>query len=157
MTWLPAPPQGLKHDDVSLFFVGVMPGDEGRGLAPYYHHRILVDDADVGHINFRVGESDHVRLYAGHIGFQIKPVYQGRGFAGKACQALAPLAWQHYDHVILTADPGNVASIRTIEKLGARFENEIAVPPSDPQFGGGSRSKRRYRWEPNPSPPPAGL
>jgi len=146
--WLPEPPEGLAHEDVRLFFVGVMPGDDQRGLVPYYHHRILVDLADVGHINFKVGDTDHVRLYAGHVGFDVKPMYHGHDFAGKACHALIPLVRRHYDEVILTADPDNLASIRTIEKLGACFADERPVSEHDPQFAGGSRIKRRYVWTP---------
>jgi tagatose 1,6-diphosphate aldolase len=145
-TMLAEPPDGLTYDDVRLFYVGIMPGDEDRGLAPYYHHRILVNDADVGHVNFRVGDTDHVRLYAGHLGYDVKPVYRGHGYAGKACRALAPLVVRHYDDVILTADADNAASIKTIEKLGATFLEELPVPPTDPQFKRGSRIKRRYRW-----------
>lgn len=147
-TMLPAPPEGLAYEDVSLFFVGVMPGDEQHGLVPYYHHRILVDSADVGHINFKVGDTDHVRLYAGHVGFEVKPVYRGHGYAEKACRALVPLMTRHYDDVILTADPTNLASLRTIERLGARFESELPVPENDPQYSRGARIKRRYRWWP---------
>jgi hypothetical protein len=152
-TWLPEPPDGLTFEDVSLFYVGVMPGDEARGLVPYYHHRILVDAADVGHINFKVGDSDHVRLYAGHIGFHVKPVYRGHGFAGKACRALVPLVSRHYQDVILTADPDNLASVRTIEGLGARFLDEVPVPLDDPQHSSGSLTKRRYRWCQRPMNP----
>lgn len=145
---LPEPPEGLAFEDVNLFYVGVMPGDERRGLVPYYHHRILVESADVGHINFKVGDTDHVRLYAGHVGFEVKPVYRGHGYAEKACRALIPLMTQHYEDVILTADPTNLASLRTIERLGASFENELPVPETDPQFLRGARTKRRYRWSP---------
>jgi tagatose 1,6-diphosphate aldolase len=136
----------LTHEDVRLFYVGVMPGDDERGLAPYYHHRILVDSADVGHINFKVSDSDHVRLYAGHVGFEVKPMYHGHGYASKACRALVPLMNRYYDEVIFTADPDNLASIRTIEGLGACFLDEQPVPPTDPQHTRGSRIKRRYGW-----------
>jgi len=145
-TSLSLPSADLTYDEVSLFFVGILPGDERRGWVPTYHHRILVDDADVGHINFRVGETDFVRIHAGHIGYEVKPVYRGRGFAEKACRALAPLVARHFDDVILTADADNLASIRTIEKLGAAFIDETIVPPN--AFGpcSDSRIKRRYRW-----------
>lgn len=125
-----------------------MPGDDQRGLVPYYHHRILVASADVGHINFKVGDTDHVRLYAGHVGYEIKPVYRGHGYAGKSCRALIPLVKRHYDNVILTADADNLAAVRTIEQLGACFEAETLVPPTDPQYQRGFRLKRRYRWNP---------
>lgn len=147
-TRLPEPPDGMSFDDVQLFFVGVLPGDAERGLAPAYHHRILVNDADVGHINFKVGNSPHVRRYAGHVGFNVKAVYRGNGYARKACRALTPLVLEHFEEVILTTDPENVPSIRTIEGLGARFLETVSVPVDDPQYAAGSRMKRRYAWRP---------
>lgn len=45
-------------------------------------------------------------------------------------------------------DPDNHASMRIIERLGASFVDEVAVPPHDPHYQRGSRSKRRYRWAP---------
>jgi hypothetical protein len=63
---LPVPPNSLSFDQVRLHFVQIIPGDASRGFVPYYHFRILVaDGTDVGHINFRVGETEHVRLCAG--------------------------------------------------------------------------------------------
>src|SRR5208283_132500 len=100
-----------------------------RGFVPYYHFRILVaDGTDVGHINFRVGATEHVRLCAGHVGFEITGTFRGRGFALQACRALAPFVRSFYESVTLTSDPDNFASIRTIEQLGARFMDEAAVP-----------------------------
>lgn len=58
---LSEPPDGLAFQDVRLFFVGIIPGDDERGLVPTYHHRILVEDADVGFINFRVGNTEFVK------------------------------------------------------------------------------------------------
>lgn len=52
------------------------------------------------------------------------------------------------DRVILTADPANTPSIRTIQKLGAKFLGEVEVPPDDPAYAGGARHKRRYEWAP---------
>lgn len=149
---LPEPPAALAFDDVSLFYVGVMPGYRLRGLAPYYHHRIVVNSADVGHINFRVGDSAHVRLCVGHVGYEVKPYYRGHRYAGKACRALAPLLRRHYAEIILTTDPDNLPSIRTIERLGLQFLDEVTVPPHDPQFARGSRIKRRYVGMPDDHP-----
>jgi len=146
---LPDPPNSLSFDRVRLHFVQIVPGDAARGFVPYYHFRILVaDSTDVGHINFRVGETEHVRLCAGHVGFEIAGTFRGHGFALQACRALAPFVRSFYESVTLTSDPDNFASIRTIERLGARFMDEVAVPSHDPQYQRGSRSKKRYQWTP---------
>ncbi len=145
----PTPPSALSYDGVSLRFVRVVLGETSRGLVPYYHFRILAaDGADVGHINFRVGDTEHVRVCAGHIGFEILEAHRGHGYALRACRAIAPFVASFYDAVTITCDPGNHASRRTIERLGACFVDEVAIPSDDPHYQSGSRCKRRYRWKP---------
>jgi tagatose 1,6-diphosphate aldolase len=101
-----------------------------------------------GHINFRVGHTEHVRVSAGHIGFEITEPFRGRGYARQACQAIAPFVRSIYEWVTITCDPENPASRRTIEKLGAQFVDEVVVPVEDPHYQRGSRMKRRYQWKP---------
>jgi predicted acetyltransferase len=146
---LSVPPDNLRSPRVVLRFIRMVPGEASRGFVPYYHFRIVTtDDAEIGHINFRVGRTEHVRLCAGHIGFEVLESYRGHGYAWEACQAIAPFVRSIYESVIITCDPDNLPSIRTIERLGARFVDEVAVPPHDPHYLRGSRSKRRYEWRP---------
>jgi predicted acetyltransferase len=144
---LPPPQQTLRFGDVCLRFVQINPGEPSRGLVPAYHFRILNGDgADVGHINFRVGDSPHVQICAGHIGYVVDEAFRGHGYAFQACQAIAPFVRQFYESVTITCDPDNRASIHTIERLGASFTDVVPVPPDDPHYLRGSRSKMRYRW-----------
>lgn len=146
---LPAPPIDLIAGDVVLRLDQIVPGDPARDYVPYYHFRILIaDGSDVGHINFRVGETDHVRLVAGHIGFEVLERFRGHGYARQACDAIAPLVRKVYETVLITCNPDNLPSRRTIERLGAVFIDEVAVPPHEPAFQRGIRSKRRYAWTP---------
>jgi|SRR5437667_3668105 len=146
---LPAPPETLSSGEVSLRFVRIVPGEPPRGFVPFYKFRIMtVGGSDVGHINFRIGDNEHVRVCAGHIGFEIDERFRGHGYAFQACRALAPFVRSFYEAVIITCDPDNHASRRTIERLGARFMDEVAVPPDDPHYQRGSRRKRRYTWTP---------
>jgi hypothetical protein len=145
---LPKPPEHLEHNSISLRFSKVMPGDATRGFVPYYHYRIFADDADVGHLNLRVGDTEHVRLSAGHVGFEIATPFRGHRHALSACRALAPFARSFPMPLILTCDPDNHASRRTIELLGATFVDEVAVPSHDPHFVRGSRTKLRFEWIP---------
>ncbi len=146
---LPTPPEDLSFGGVRLQFDRIIPGDVSRGLVPYYHFRIIVaGGTDVGHINFRVGKTEHVRLCAGHVGYEISGPFRGRGLALQACRALAPFIRSFYKSVTLTSDPDNSASIRTIEQLGARFMDEVAVPSHDPHYQRGSPNKKRYEWTP---------
>ncbi len=143
------PPGNLSFGQVRLRFAGIVPGDAAQGLVPWYHFRILdAAGTDVGHINFRAGDTEHVRVSAGHIGFKIQEPHRGHHYAFEACRAIAPFVRAFYDAVTITCDPDNQASIRTIERLGAAFMDEVAVPPQDPQYQSGSRSKKRYQWVP---------
>lgn len=138
----------LSYAAVTLRFGYKGPGDPCRGMVPFYHYRIFVAELDVGHINLRVGDTEHVRLCAGHLGYGISEPFRGHGCAYQACRALAPLVRMFYSRVIITADPDNYASLRTIERLGAIFLDEIPVPEHDPHYEQGSRIKRRYQWSP---------
>lgn len=144
---LPPPPDNLASGQVHLRFVQIFPGDASRGFVPYYHFRILIaGNLDVGHINFRVGDTEHVRLCAGHIGYEITESFRGHGFARQACEALAPFVRSFYPAVTITCDPDNRASKRTIEQLGASFVDEVPIPSGEPRDERGSRTKHRYRW-----------
>ena len=145
----PMPPDTLIFGAVRLLFVGRFQGEPARGLAPAYQFRVVIADGlNAGHLNFRVGDTEHVRLCAGHIGYAILEPFRGRGYAQQACRAVAPFVRVFYDAVIITCDPDNAASRRTIENLGASFLDEVSVPPSDPHYERGSRSKLRYCWTP---------
>lgn len=145
---LPAAQLGLVFGDVRLQFVRIVPAEPAREFVPYYHYRILKSDgSEVGHINFRVGNTKHVQLSAGHIGFDIREAHRGNRYALQACRAIAPFVRSVSEVVTITCDPDNLASIRTIERLGATFVDEVAVPPHDPHYQRGSRRKRRYKWK----------
>ncbi len=108
------PPDTLSFSDVRLRFVQVIPGDASKGFVPAYHFRILnPDGSDTGHINFRIGDTEHVHFCAGHIGFEILEEYRGRRYAYQACRAIAPFVRSVYGGVIITCDPHNFASRRT--------------------------------------------
>lgn len=149
MDWdLPNSPRNLRGDRVLLRYSRILPGDSARGYLPAYHYRILIKSGtDAGHINFRVGDEPHDRYVAGHIGFEIAPEFRGARLAYRACRALQNWAAWVSGSVIITCDPDNLASRRTIELLGARFLGERMVPPDDPAYAEGSRRKLRYEWD----------
>lgn len=146
--FLPVAPH-LQNGPVRLALKKTIMPENSTELVPYYHFRVLDQcSIEVGHINFRIGDTRHILLCAGHIGYGVLPKYRGHSYAYYACRALAPLVLRHYDEVIITADNDNQPSNRTIEKLGARFINEIEVPADDPMYTPGTPPKNRYRWAP---------
>jgi predicted acetyltransferase len=142
------PVENLQYGTIKLLFIKIVETDSSRGLVPVYHFKILnLNDEVVGHINFKNGDTEHVLQYAGHIGYEIRDGYRGNGYAYFACLALKQFLRKDYAEVILTSDPDNLASIRTIKKLGARFINEVVVAQTDPSYENGSRVKHRFIWE----------
>ncbi len=142
-------PTNLRSGPVRLRLEEMVAGDPERGLVPWYHFEVLDRSGTrVGHINFRVGSTRHVRMTAGHVGYAILPEHRGSSFSYHACLALAPFIRLHYDRVVLTVDPENAPSIRTIEKLGATFLDQTEVPVDDPAYANGARRKKRYDWAP---------
>jgi predicted acetyltransferase len=106
----------------------------------------------LGAIRLRVGHSEHLTMYRGHIGFGVEERFRGSRLALRSCRLLAGLARHHsIVPVWLTCDQGNVASQRTLELLGAEFV-EIRTMPADypyiEYYPPESRTTRRYRWVP---------
>ncbi|WAC21395.1 GNAT family N-acetyltransferase [Luteolibacter sp. SL250] len=146
---LPEPPARLTHAEVEIIFSHRTPDNAPEGFVAGYH--FVIRDArgrEAGHINLRIGSTPHVTFVAGHVGYEILPGRRGHRYAEKACRALAPWAATFPIGLIITTDPDNHASIRTIGNLGARFIDEVDVPPDDPHFLRGSLRKRRYLWLP---------
>ncbi len=143
------PPINMSCGPIRLVFEKKVDAEPGKELVPFYHFKITDrDGVKVGYINFKVGDTNHVRQCVGHIGYEILPEYRGNSYSYFACNAIRPFIRVFYDRVILTSDPENIPSIKTIEKLGANFLNEIMVPEYDPSYKSGSKRKRRYEWEP---------
>lgn len=151
---LPLAPIFLRHDDVELRFDCLTEGDEEKGFVPGYRFQVHREDGvRVGRIHFRVGETRHVQMYAGHIGYEVAEEFRGCGYARKACLALAPFVAEVSGEVVVTSNLDNAASLRTIEGIGAEFVDEVDVDPEDPHYDGGRNvRKRRYRWAPTPLP-----
>lgn len=145
----PPPPSDPGFGGVRLRYRGILPGQPEFGIVPSHHFRILdLEGTDCGYLNVRLGSTEHVRLHAGHIAYAVEPAHRGHGYAGMACRAVADFVRKLYPETILTTDPGNLASMRTIEKLGAEFLGTFPVPRHDPAYLGGSRHKLRYLWRP---------
>jgi tagatose 1,6-diphosphate aldolase len=101
---------------------------------------------EMGTIRLRVGDSRHVVMYAGHVGYTVDERHRGHGYAERALRLLLPMARKlGLDPLWVTCDPENVASRRTLERIGARLEEEVEVPPDCVIFRSGHPRKCRYR------------
>lgn len=103
-----------------------------NGELPFYWWNIVLKSKDlaVGKISFRIGHNYH-SYYNGNIGYEIDEAYRGHHYSLSACQLVLKAARYHkMDKLNLTCDYDNVASYKTIEKLGAKLIEE-ALPPQD--------------------------
>lgn len=115
-----------------------------KGFDPYYIYLIIVDGNEVGRITLREG-SDEKRYIDGHIGYSIYPEYRGHGYAYEACLLLKRMV--DCDHLFITCDPSNYASIKTIEKLGCEYIETKVIPANQRKyFTKDEKEKRIYRW-----------
>ncbi|MBS0225811.1 MAG: GNAT family N-acetyltransferase [Proteobacteria bacterium] len=86
----------------------------------------FVDGRIVGRASIRHSLDHPLGLMTGHIGYAVLPEFRGRGHATDILR----LALRHahaqlgIPHVLVTCDPGNLASIRVIEKNDGVFEDE---------------------------------
>jgi tagatose 1,6-diphosphate aldolase len=143
-------PGPLVDDDLQLVLVARRPPNLTLGFAPSYafEMRHTLDGAAMGGVSLRIGEDDHIRLYAGHIGYGVISEYRGHHYAARACRLLRPLALRHQIETLwITCDPDNWASRRTCELAGARFVEIVRVPASDSLYALGHYWKCRYRLD----------
>lgn len=82
----------------------------------------------VGQCGIRLLNNDK-NNYLGNIEYEIFSQYRGNNYAEKASRLLAKVALYHnIDRITVTANPNNLASIKTIENLGAKFIEIRKVP-----------------------------
>lgn len=118
----------LSDNEISLKISQKYQGE--NELLPFYYYDIYVDEKVVGKISIRIGNNYH-SYYNGNIGYEIDKEYRGSNYAYKASKLVLQVAKAHnMSELILTCDESNIASYKTIEKLGAELI-EIVKPPKD--------------------------
>ena len=118
----------LSDDEITLKISQKYQGDDE--LLPFYYYDIWIGDTPIGKISIRIGNNYH-SYYNGHIGYEIDEEYRSNNYAYKACKLVLQVAKAHnMCELTLTCDESNIASYKTIEKLGAELI-EIVKPPKD--------------------------
>lgn len=114
------------------------------GFEPYKIYGMMVNDVEVGRIVLREGK-DEDRYFDGHIGYSVYEEFQGHGYAYQACLLLEKMVKK--DHLIITCDPNNIASLKTIEKLGCIYLETKTIPIQQKKFfTSEEKEKRIYKW-----------
>lgn len=99
---------------------------------PYYYYDIYLTNTttQIGKISIRIGHNYH-SYFNGNIGYEINENFRGNSFASEAVRLVLKIAKYHQmNYLILTCEESNVASYKSIEKLGAKLV-EVITPPKD--------------------------
>src|SRR6516164_4390399 len=85
-------PGTLKDDELFLEPAGFAPHPVHK--VPTYYLRMLYAGSrqELGAINLRVGNTPHVELYAGHVGYVVHPAYCENRYAARSIRLLIPVA-----------------------------------------------------------------
>ena len=141
-------PGELIDGDLELVLVEKCPSDEIKKYVPAYKFKIMHTgrDEELGSIDLRVGNTKHIIMYAGHIGYGVHEKHRGHRYAARACRLVFPLARRHgLETLWITCNPENMASRRTCELAGAELVETVDLPEDTDMYADGERQKCRYR------------
>lgn len=120
----------IEGENINLRLIDTYEGEDGE--LPFYWWDIILKPQNIaiGKVSFRIGHNYH-SYYNGNIGYEVDEEYRGHHYALLACQLMLRVAHYHQmEKIYLTCDHDNVASYKTIEKLGATLIEEV-LPPKD--------------------------
>jgi tagatose 1,6-diphosphate aldolase len=138
----------IVDGDLELMLVETYTGNAQLGFAPAYRFKMVntYDGREMGRIDLRIGNTEDLRMYAGHIGYRVKEAYRGQRYAARAVHLLLPLARHHQLGTLwITCNPDNLASRRTCELAGLKFTGIVKLPPDNNMYQRGDREKCRYK------------
>jgi predicted acetyltransferase len=137
----------LRDEGLELVLIRRSSADARCSWAPAYHFEMRVPDGEVaGWIDLRVGDSEDILLYNGHIGYTVREQYRGHRYAARACRLLFDVARRHgFSELWITCNPENTASRRTCEIAGGELIEIVDLPSDNELYRRGERQKCRYR------------
>ncbi len=99
----------------------------------------VLDKEYVGRIAIRHQLNDDLKIMGGHIGYDTRPSFRGRGIASSMLAQALPIARSlGISEALLTCNDTNVPSIRIIEKCGGELRERKPQSPNGPM--------KRYYW-----------
>jgi predicted acetyltransferase len=120
----------LAHRDGFDLWVAQLLAEEtspaAPGLVTCTYLWMVEDDTYLGSIALRHELNDFLAAFGGHIGYGVRPSARGRGLATQALAEVIPVAHDRgIAEVLVLCDEENLASRRTIEANGGRFEKSV--------------------------------
>jgi tagatose 1,6-diphosphate aldolase len=139
----------MVDGDLQLVLTEEYQGNPDIGHVPAYKFAMTRGGKqEIGYVELRIGHTDLIVRYAGHLGYRVDAAFRGHRYAARSCRLLLPLARRHgLDTLWITCDPDNSASRRTCELAGAVFVEIVDLPDHVDMFQSGERKKCRYRLD----------
>jgi len=137
----------LPDDPVTLVEEQDIPADSRNSYVPSVLYGIELHGQRIGDCDLRLGMNEEL-YYAGNIGYNIQKEYRGHGYAYEACRILFRLARTkyHMEELIITCSPDNLASKKTLQKLGGQLLETVEVPADHWLYQRGETGKDIYRF-----------
>lgn len=131
-------------------------GSDYVGQLPCWFFTIVraSDGRAVGLCDLRVGWCEEI-AYAGHIGYRVFTPYRGHGYAERASRLLLAFAARiDMDEILITCNPDNLPSRRTLERLDGEFAGIVQVAQDTPAWRAGDREKCQFYYQSSAYPLP---
>jgi len=119
-----------KDNEIKIVLHRLYKAEKAFNIDKTYVYDIYLIDTNqlIGQCDLRVGTGWYL-YYLGHIGYTIYKPYRGHHYAGKACRLLLRQAKEEkMDKLIITCNPDNIASYKTIQYFGAKYLETVNVP-----------------------------
>lgn len=119
------------------------------GIPTIYYDVVLHGtDIKIGSIDLRLKMNDYMYYY-GHIGYDVIKKYRGNNYSYYACKLLFQIAKEKYglDELYITCNPDNIASYKTLKKLGGELIEVAQVPPGHVLYRAGDKIKCIFKYK----------
>lgn len=140
----------IKGKIVDLAPTYTIKADASNQYVNSYLFNICLHDSMivVGKCDLRVGMNEEL-YYLGQIGYSVIEEYRGNHYAYQACLLLFELAKEQYgmEDLIITCNPDNLPSRKTLEKLGGELIEIADVPTNHYCYKIGDYQKCIFRYD----------
>lgn len=146
-----------KHQNEKLYVGDVvdlrlsyqLSAEQAYDAVPCIFYDILIHGTSikVGSIDMRL-TMDERMYYFGHIGYFISLLHRGNNYAYHACRIIFQIAKCEYNmhELIITCSPDNIASYKTLEKLGGTYLGVFDVPVGHELYQRNEKQKCIFKY-----------
>ena len=134
----------LADSEIYLEIEKALPG----AIPLYVMHIVRAEDHTiVGQITLQVADGEMV-YFIGHIGYRVNEAFRGNNYALKACRLIIRQARKHnMKELIITCNPDNIPSRRTLERLGGALKEIVPLPVEHELYQKGDREKCIFMFD----------